>query len=51
MDNTIRVFSGRTFCPEDIELIKWASKTYPTLRRNELVSTICVLLNWTTPAG
>ena len=51
MDNTIRVFSGRTFCPEDIELIRWAVKTYPTLSRNELASTICEFLNWTTPAG
>lgn len=51
MDNTIRVFSGRTFCPEDIKLIRWAVKTYPTLPRNELAATICELLNWTTPAG
>jgi hypothetical protein len=51
MDNTIRVFSGRTFCPEDIKLIRWAVKTYPTLPRNELAATICELLSWTTPAG
>lgn len=51
MDNTIRVFSGRTFCPEDIELISWAVKTYPTLPRGELIATICELLNWTTPSG
>jgi hypothetical protein len=51
MDNTIRVFSGRTFCPEDIELISWAVKTYPTLPRGELISTICELLDWTTPSG
>lgn len=51
MDNTIRVFSGRTFCPGDIDLIRWAIKTYPTLPRTELIATICELLNWTTPAG
>lgn len=51
MDNTIRVFSGRTFYPEDIQLIKWAVKTYPTLPRVELIATICELLNWSTPAG
>lgn len=51
MDDTIRVFSGRTFSPEDIELIKWARKTYPKLPRHEFASTVCELLNWTTPGG
>ena len=51
MDNTIRVFSGRTFCPKDIELIQWIRKTYPSLSRKELASTVCELLVWTTPAG
>lgn len=51
MDDTIRVFSGRTFCPEDIDLIRWAIKTYHRLPRTELISTICELLDWTTPAG
>jgi len=51
MDDTIRVFSGRTFSPEDIELIKWARKTYPKLPRHEFASTVCELLGWTTPAG
>ena len=51
MDNTIRVFSGRTFSSEDIELIKWARKTYPKLPRYELAGTVCELLGWNTPAG
>jgi len=51
VDNTIRVFSGRAFSPEDIELIKWASKTYSKLPRYELAATVCELLNWNTPAG
>jgi hypothetical protein len=51
VDDTIRVFSGRTFSPEDIELIKWARKTYPKLPRHEFASTVCELLNWTTPGG
>jgi hypothetical protein len=51
MDDTIRVFSGRTFSPEDIELIKWARKTYPKLSRYEFASTVCELLGWTTPTG
>lgn len=51
MDNTIRVFSGRTFSPEDIELIKWTRKTYPTLSKNELAATVCELLDWNTHAG
>ena len=51
MDDTIRVFSGRTFGLEDIELIQWLSKSYPKLSRSELAATVCELLNWTTPAG
>lgn len=51
MDNTIRVFSGRTIGPEDIELIKWALKAYPKLSRSELAGTICELIGWTTPSG
>jgi hypothetical protein len=51
LDNTIRVFSGRTICPEDIETIKWARKRYPTLSRKEFAATICEILDWTTPAG
>lgn len=51
MDDTIRVFSGREFTTEDIELIKWTRKTYHKLSRRELASTVCELLNWTTPSG
>lgn len=51
MDNTIRVFSGRAISSEDIELVKWARKTYPKLSRYELAGTVCELLNWNTPAG
>lgn len=51
MDNAIRVFSGRTFSPEEIELIKWTRKRYPGLSRSEMASTICEILNWTTPSG
>lgn len=51
MDDTIRVFSGRTFSPEEIELIKWTRKTYKNLSRKELANTICELIGWTTPAG
>ncbi len=51
MDNTIRVFSGRTFSAEDIEMIKWIRRTYPNLSRYEYAGTVCQLLDWTTPAG
>jgi len=50
-NNAIRVFSGRTFSPEDIETIKWARKAYPKLPRHEFAGTVCELLGWTTPAG
>lgn len=51
MGEIIRVFSGRTISPEDIELIKWARKTYPKLPRHELAGTVCELLNWNTASG
>jgi hypothetical protein len=51
MDDTIMVFSGRAFCSEDIELIKWVIKTYPRLSVTELACTICELLGWTTLSG
>ena len=51
MDNTIKMFSGRTFCSEDIETIIWVTKTYPTLSRTEIASTVCELIGWVTPAG
>lgn len=51
MDNAIKVFSGRTFSPEDIEMIKWARRRYPGLSRTELASTVCEILDWNTPSG
>jgi hypothetical protein len=51
MDSTSKVFSGRTFSEEDIEMIKWARKRYPGLSRRELAGTVCEILSWTTPAG
>ena len=51
MDDTIRVFSGRTFSSEEIDLIKWTRKTYPKLSRKELAKTVCEFIGWTTPAG
>lgn len=51
MDDIIKVFSGRTFCSEDIELIKWTRNKYPKLTRNEFAKTICEFLEWTTSTG
>lgn len=51
INDTIITFSGRTFTSQDIELIKWAIKTYPSLSRQELANTVCEFLGWTTPAG
>ena len=51
MDNAIRVFSGRTFSPEDIEMIKWVRRRYPKLSRSELAGTVCEILGWNTPSG
>jgi hypothetical protein len=51
MDDTIRVFSGRTFSPKDIETIIWTRKAYPKLSRHEFAGTVCELLGWITPAG
>ncbi len=47
MSDVIREFSGRTFYPADIEIIRWARKTYPGLSRTELASTFCELVDWT----
>lgn len=47
MNNTSKVFSGRTFSQEDIENIIWARKRYPKLSRCELAGTICEI----TPSG
>jgi len=51
MGDAIRVFSGRVFSSEEIELIKWTSKTYRSLSRSELANTICELIGWMTPSG
>lgn len=51
MDNTIRVFSGRTFSSDDIELIKWTRTKYPKLTISEFARTICEFLDWNTLAG
>lgn len=51
MDNTIRVFSGRTISTEDIEMIIWVRRRYPKLSRTELAATVCEIIGWTTPAG
>jgi hypothetical protein len=51
MDNAIRVFSGRTFSSEDIELIRWTKSRYPKLSRIELAKTLCEFWDWTTPSG
>lgn len=51
VDNTIKVFSGRTFSSKDIEMIKWARKTYSKLSRNELAGTVCELLDWNQASG
>lgn len=51
MEDTIRVFFGRTFGPEEIELIRWTRKKYPGLSRAELASTLCEFWGWITPSG
>jgi len=51
LEHAIRVFSGRAFSPDDIEIIKWTRKRYPQLTRSELAATICETLDWLTPAG
>jgi hypothetical protein len=47
----IGVFSGREITTDDMELIKWARKSYPNLSRYELAGTVCELIGWVTPAG
>ena len=51
VDNTIKVFSGRTFSSKDIEMIKWARRTYSKLSRTELAGTVCELLDWNQMSG
>ncbi|NLC69483.1 MAG: hypothetical protein GX754_12030 [Clostridiaceae bacterium] len=51
MNNTNRIFSGRTIASEDIEIIKCACSKYSEIPRTELAATICELIGWATPAG
>jgi hypothetical protein len=51
MEKSIREFSGREFTPEEIELIQWTVKTYPTLKRRELANTLCEFLGWKQISG
>jgi hypothetical protein len=47
-NDMVGVFSGRTITSGDMDLIKWARKTYPNLSRHELAGTVCELLGWVT---
>jgi len=49
-DKTILI-SGREITKQEIELVLETVKMFPNLSRSELVRTLCVNLNWTTPAG
>ena len=51
MEKPIKEFSGRTFSPEEIELIQWTVKAYPKLTRRELARTICEFLGWIQISG
>jgi len=45
------VFSGREISESDMELIKWAIASYPSLSRYELAGTVCEIIGWVTPSG
>jgi hypothetical protein len=51
MGNAIKVFSGRAFSAEEIELIKETRRDFKNLSLKELSSTICELIGWTMPNG
>jgi hypothetical protein len=51
MSEITRVFSGKSIGDEEIKQIKWIRETFPDLSFNELVGTVCEVLNWNTPAG
>ena len=51
MEKPIKVFSGRAFSPEEIEMIQWTVKAYPKLARYELARTICEFLGWAQFSG
>lgn len=44
-------FSGRTFSPEDLQLIQQITVEFGSLGRTEISRTICELLNWRRPSG
>ena len=44
-------FSGRTFSPEDLQLIQQITADFGSLGRTEISRTICELLNWKRPSG
>ena len=44
-------FSGRTFCPEELQLIQAISADFASLGRTEISRTVCELLEWKRPNG
>lgn len=44
-------FSGRTFSPEELELIQQISADFGSLGRTEISRTVCELLNWRRASG
>src|SRR3989338_3638137 len=44
-------FSGRTFSPEDLQLIQQITTEFASLGRTEISRTICELLGWRRPSG
>jgi hypothetical protein len=51
MGDAIRVFSGRAFGSEEIELIKETVNAYPKLSQKELAATVCEVIGWTQANG
>ena len=43
--------AGRTFVPQEIDLVKELLRAYPALSRHELAATVCELLQWQRPNG
>jgi hypothetical protein len=43
--------AGRTFVPQEIELVRELLGAYPALSRHELAATVCELLQWQRPNG
>lgn len=44
-------FSGRTFSPEELELIQQVSRDFGSLGRTEISRTLCELLDWRRASG